>query len=217
MGTPTTKKQGEASKMKLAGEFTFKGSQEEVWDLLLDPEVLITALPGAKKMEKTAEDKYEAEMAVKVGPVSGIFSSTIELSDKVKPESYNMVVNGKGKSGFVKGNAKIRLEKQGDQATLMKYEADLKVGGKLASVGQRLLDTVGKSMAKQSLESMNAALEHQIDPGAKTEYIPPSQAKFAVGVAKDVAGESIKSPKFWGFLFFVGVGIAAVIWYLTKS
>ena len=202
--------------MKLEGEFTFKGSREEVWDLLQDPDVLITALPGAKKMEKTEEDKYEAEMEVKVGPVSGSFSSTIELSDKVEPESYKMIVNGKGKSGFVKGKALISLEEKTENETLMKYAADLQVGGKLASVGQRLLDTVGKSMARQSLESMNAALEHQIDPRAKTEYIPPSQVKFAVGVAKDVAEDSVKNPMFWGVLGVIGVGIAAVIWYFVK-
>ncbi|BBM87438.1 CoxG family protein [Candidatus Uabimicrobium amorphum] len=202
--------------MKLEGEFTFKGSREEVWDLLQDPDVLITALPGAKKMEKTEEDKYEAEMEVKVGPVSGSFSSKIQLSDKVEPESYTMVVNGKGKSGFVKGKAQISLEEKTESETLMKYAADLQVGGKLASVGQRLLDTVGKSMARQSLESMNAALEHQIDPRAKTEYIPPSQVKFAVGVAKDVAEDSVKNPMFWGILGVVGVGIAAVIWYFVK-
>lgn len=202
--------------MKLEGEFTFKGPREEVWDLLQDPDVLITALPGAKKMEKTAEDKYEAEMEVKVGPVSGSFSSTIELRDKVEPESYKMIVNGKGKSGFVKGKASISLDEKSANETLMKYSADLQVGGKLASVGQRLLDTVGKSMARQSLESMNAALEHQIDPRAKTEYIPPSQVKFAVGVAKDVAEDSVKNPMFWGIMTIIGAGIAAVIWYFVK-
>lgn len=202
--------------MKLEGEFTFKGPREEVWDLLQDPDVLMTALPGAKKMEKTGDDRYEAEMEVKVGPVSGTFSSNIQLSDKVEPESYKMVVNGKGKSGFVKGKATISLEEKTQDETLMKYTADLQVGGKLASVGQRLLDTVGKSMARQSLEAMNTALEYQIDPRAKTEYIPPSQAKFAAGVAKDVAGDSMKNPKFWAFIILASAGVAAIIWYFTK-
>ena len=204
--------------MKLEGEFTFSGPRTEVWELLQDPEVLIKALPGATKMEKTDEDKYESVMEVRVGPVSGTFSSTIELSDKVVPESYNMQVNGKGKSGFVKGSATIQLEEKGSDETLMKYAADLKVGGKLASVGQRLLDTVGKSMARQSLESMNAALEHHMGGNTedKAEYVPPSQAKFAAGVAKDVAGDSIKNPKFWALLVILGAGIAGIVWYFTK-
>jgi carbon monoxide dehydrogenase subunit G len=198
--------------MKLEGEFTFQGSREEVWELLQDPEILANSMPGTKKLEKTGEDEYESEMFVRVGPVNGVFNNKVRLKDKVPPQSYTVVMDSKGNAGFAKGTSLVELIEQEPGITLMKYEAELQVGGRLASVGQRLLDTVGKSMTRQSLEAMNRALQARITPAAETgeTYTPPTQADFAKEVAKDVLRESPVTRRIlW---IAAAVVVAIVIW-----
>lgn len=199
------------SLMKISGDFTFEGPREEVWELLQDPDVLITALPGAKQLDKTGEDEYEAKLQVRVGPVNGVFDTQIKLSDKQPPEQYTMQVDSSSPQGFANGSAVVTLTEQGPTTTLMNYDATLQVGGRLASVGQRMLDTVSKSLTRQSLEAMNQALQARLaagkekktdddpiaasKPTSQAEYTPPSQADFARGVAKDVVAETVQSNK----------------------
>jgi carbon monoxide dehydrogenase subunit G len=198
--------------MKLAGEFVFDGSREEVWELVRDPEVLSTALPGAQSLNKISESEYEGMMNVRVGPVSGVFSGRVVVSDEVPPESYTLSVEGRGGPGFAKGTGHVQLIDQGDDTTLMKYEGDVQIGGKLASVGQRMLDTVSKSMTRQGLETLNKALQARKTAeaeGRDVEYTPPSEAEFAVAVAKDLAGE-IFSPEYRTVWVVVAVAILSM-------
>jgi carbon monoxide dehydrogenase subunit G len=133
-----------------------------VWELVRDPEVLSTALPGAQSFEEVGENEYEGKMHVRVGPVSGVFSGRVVVSEEVPPESYTMTVEGKGGPAFVKAVGRVELVDQGDGTTLMKYEGDLQVGGRLISVGQRLLDTVSKKMIRQGLDTLNQALQERM-------------------------------------------------------
>jgi len=186
--------------MKIEGEFTFQGARERVWELLQDPEVLAQTLPGTEKLEKTAEDQYESAMRVQVGPVNGVFSCKVALKDKQPPERYTMLVDSKGAQGFANGAARVELIAQGANSTLMRYQAELQVGGRLAGVGQRLLDTVGRSMTRQALEGLNRALQARIsgDSPAAQAYTAPTQEEFARAVAKDVFRESFRSrPAIW--------------------
>ncbi|MFQ5746982.1 MAG: CoxG family protein [Gemmatimonadota bacterium] len=149
--------------MKVEGEYTFDGPRETVWDLLLDPEVLSRALPGNQKLELTEPDRYEGTMQVQIGPVTaGVFSVSVTVGDKVHPESYTMSVEGRGGIGFTRGTATVRLEAPEPERTLMKYEASLQIGGRVASVGQRLLDSVGKSLTRHGLESLSRELQQRI-------------------------------------------------------
>ena len=193
--------------MKFEGEFTFQGSQEEVWKAILDPEILIRALPGAQSLERVGEDRYEAAMNVRVGPMSGLFNGSVELKEKNYPTGYTLVAEGKGGPGFAKGTADIEFIEQGPQTTLMRYNAEMEVGGKLASVGQRLIDTVGKSMIRQSLEAIDQAMQARLT-GATELPQAPSQAKFAAGVAKDVGRDLAKSPVVW---VVTGVTLLAIV------
>lgn len=195
--------------MHLSGDYTFEGPRDEVWKLLQDPDVLINALPGAKQLDKTGEDEYEAQLQVRVGPVNGVFNTTVRLSDKEPPERYTMHIDSSSAQGFAKGSALVTLTEQDATTTRMNYDADLHVGGRLASVGQRMLDTVSKSLTRQSLEAMNQALQARLDAGKesadgtatssnptpKAAYTPPSQADFARGVAKDVVAGTVRSNK----------------------
>lgn len=204
--------------MKIEGEFTFQGPREQVWELLQDPQVLASVLPGAKKLEKIGEDEYLNEMQVQVGPVNGIFSGKVMLKDKMPPERYTMLVDSKGTSGFAKGAAQVELIQQGASSTLMKYQAELQVGGRLAGVGQRLLDTVGRSMTRQALEALNRALQVRIagDSPATPAYTAPTRAEFARAVAKDLLRESFRArPLIW--IGAAVVIVALVVWIIVKG
>ncbi len=196
--------------MKLEGEYVFNGSQEEVWELVRDPEVLATALPGTQSLDQVGENEYEGEMNVRIGPVGGVFSGKIIVSDEVPPESCTLTVDGKGKPGFANGVGHVNLIPQEDGTTLMKYEGDVQIGGRLASVGQRLLDTTSKSMIRQGLETLNQALEARVATetgGEQVEYTPPSESEFATAVAKDMAGEMFSSSK----VIWIAVAVLIVI------
>ena len=141
--------------MKLNGEFVFDGPQEKVWELLQDPEVLSTALPGTKHITQVSENEYEGEMKIQVGPIVGLFSGKFLFLDAVPPKSYTLTVEGKGKAGFLNGKGQIQLIDQGESKTLMEYQGDIQIGGKLASVGQRLMEMTSKSIIKKGLETIN--------------------------------------------------------------
>jgi len=203
--------------MKLAGEFIFDGSREEVWELVRDPEVLATALPGAQSLNRVSDSEYEGQMSVRVGPVSGTFSGKVVVSDEVPPESYTLSVEGRGAPGFATGTGHVQLVDQGNDTTLMRYEGDVQLGGKLAGVGQRMLETVSKSMTRQGLETLNKALQARKTAraeGREVEYTPPSEAEFAVAVAKDLVGEVFSPEKRMVWVVVAVAILAMAIGYL---
>ena len=203
--------------MRIEGEYIFTGPREEVWDLVRDPEVLATALPGTQNLEQVSENEYEGAMHVRVGPVAGAFSGRIVVSDEVPPESCTLTVDGRGAPGFASGTGHIQLIEQEDDTTLIKYEGEMQIGGKLASVGQRLLDTASKSMIRQGLESLNQALLARMEAeatGEEVEYQPPSEAKFAAAVAKDMAGEMLSQPQTLWAVIAIVAAVAMVVGFL---
>jgi len=192
--------------VKLDGSYVFDGPREEVWKIVRDPQVLATALPGTQSLEQVSENQYAGEMHVRIGPVSGVFAGQIVVSDQVPPESYTLEVEGQGAPGFARGIGHVALVDQGDGTTLMEYEGDMQVGGRLASVGQRLIDTASKSMIRQGLDSLNNALKARLRAqaeGVEIEYVPPTEAEFAAAVARDVAAEMFTPAR--------AIGIAAVV------
>ena len=196
--------------MKIAGEYVFNGPREEVWELVRDPEVLATALPGTQSLTPVSENEYEGKMHVRVGPVAGTFSGRVVASDEVPPESYTLMVEGKGAPGFAKGTGHVQLIDQGDGTTLMKYEGEVQIGGRIASVGQRLMDSASKSMIRQGLETLNKALQTRVAKSEGQEdvkYEPPSETEFAAAVAKDMAGEVLSSSR----VIWIAVAVVIVI------
>jgi len=178
--------------MELKGEYVFDGPREKVWELIRDPQVLASALPGTQSMNQVSETEYEGAMNLRVGPVAGVFTGKVLVSDEAPPERCTLSVEGKGAPGFGKGTGRVHLIDQGDGTTLMQYEGELEVGGKLAGVGQRMIETVSKSMIRQGLESLNAALLARMTAekeGAPVEYAPPSETQFAAAVARDLAAQ----------------------------
>jgi carbon monoxide dehydrogenase subunit G len=198
--------------VKLSGEYLFDGPRDIVWEVLRDPNVLATALPGTQSLEMVEENVYEGKMNVRIGPVAGLFSGRLVVSNEVPPESYTLTVEGKGAPGFGKGSGDCKLIEQEDGKTLMTYEGELQVGGTIANVGQRLIETVANSMAKQAFESLNRSLKTRLAgeaEGVEVEYKAPSEIQFAAGVAKDVVAQ-VFSPEYKNMWITVAVAIVAM-------
>lgn len=199
--------------MKVEGEHLFKGPPQQVWDLFRDTDVMAAALPGTEKMESVGDNKYDAIMNVRVGPVMGEFSGNLVISNEKFPESYTMTVDGHGKPGFLKGSGDITLLDQGESGTLMKYVGEVQIGGKLAGVGQRLMDTVSKSIISQAFETLDRVLAERSAAEVEdreVEYLGASEKDYAAAIAKDMLGGILSAP--WakwllGILIIVVIGL----------
>jgi len=148
--------------MHIEGTYEFEASQKLVWDMLQDTEVLGSIIPGSKGLEEIGPNKFYTGLAVKVGPVNGKFEANIELADVNEPHDYKLLIDGKGPAGHVTGEGQIRLEHV-DGVTTMFYAGDAQIGGKIAAVGQRLLDVAAKQIAKQSLKKLANEIDKKIE------------------------------------------------------
>jgi hypothetical protein len=183
--------------MNIEGTYTFAAPRDVVWPMMLDPDVLANAMPGCEKLEQTGENSYSGILNIRVGPVQGRFNGTIDLSEINAPEGYQLTLKGNGAPGFVNGTGTMELVDEGDSCTV-KYTSDAQVGGRLAGVGQRLLETSARAIVRQSLEALEQQINAKMHPetdadGAvvETAVNPPSQTAFAAGVAKNMLTEII--------------------------
>lgn len=144
----------------LSASYTFAASPTTVWNLLLNPEVVATCLPGCDRLEPLGDDRYRAELTLAVAAVSGQYTGTVAMLDKRPPHSYRLVVEGNGKPGFVKGEATVELIERG-QTTVVNVKGQGQVGGLIARVGQRLLGAASKMM----MDRFFACLQQRLDSG----------------------------------------------------
>jgi carbon monoxide dehydrogenase subunit G len=141
--------------MKIEGTHEIKASRERVYALITDPEVLRRCIPGCESLEKTGEDTYAAIMKAGVGVVKGTFKGNVKLLEMRPPEHYRLEVDGKGGPGFVKGTGDFDLEDQ-DGATLIRYAGEMRVGGTIAGIGQRMIQGAAKMMATRFFTALEA-------------------------------------------------------------
>ena len=136
--------------MKMTGEYRIPAAQQKVWDGLNDPAILQEAVPGCESIERTGPNEFNGAVRAKVGPVSAKFRGKVALTDLDPPNSCKIVGEGTGgAAGFAKGSAVVRLAADGGDATMLSYEVDANVGGKLAQIGQRFIDSTAKKMADE--------------------------------------------------------------------
>lgn len=139
--------------MEMTGEYRIPAPRETVWQALNDPEVLKACIPGCEELEKESDTSFTATVKAKIGPVSARFKGAVTLEDMRPPEGYRIVGEGKGGvAGFGKGGATVNLAEDGDE-TVLTYEAEAKVGGKLAQIGSRLIQGSAKKMADQFFQN----------------------------------------------------------------
>lgn len=144
---------------------------QAVWAALFDPDVLKACVPGCTDLTGSAAEGYEATVVQKVGPVKATFKGTVTMSDVVEGESCTLTGEGKGgAAGFAKGEAKVRLD-PAEGGTLLSYEVDAKVGGKLAQLGSRIVDGFARRMAADFFTRFQAEIEGPVTetPEAATE------------------------------------------------
>ena len=196
--------------MKIAGERRLEHRRERVWAALMDPEVLARTLPGCRALERDTsgegDDAFTGRLEVSVGPVRGEFRGRLEMSELEPPESYRMRLDGRGPSGFLSGKGTVRLEEvggdEGGAATLLRYDLDAQVGGRLAGLGQRLLESSGKAVAAQGLDGLERQLAGTDDSAAPSpepgpepgpEAAVPALAAAATPAAAELAAPATPS------------------------
>jgi hypothetical protein len=210
--------------MKIEGEHILAAPRDLVWQAVMDADVISRVLPGCEDMKPTSPNTFEGAMKIKVGPVEGKFQGSVVLTDLVPPESYHLEMSGKGPPGFVNGKGQIRLEADG-ATTKLCYQVDAQVGGRIASVGQRLLDSSARVITRQALEGLEKQILARVEAaaaGAAAVVVPeapppPSQAEFAAKVAQGVVADLVppeRRPLVYGI---VGLVILAVILLLARS
>ena len=134
--------------MEMTGSHTIPASREKVWEALNDADVLRACIPGCKELEKKSDTELAATVVAKVGPVKATFKGEVTLENLDPPNSYSIVGEGKGGiAGFAKGGANVRLSDAEGGGTQLDYDVDAKVGGKLAALGSRLIDSTAKKLA----------------------------------------------------------------------
>ena len=148
--------------MHIEGSYEFDSERQLVWDVLMDIDVLGSIIPGSKGLSEIGENKYQSKLAARIGPVNGKFEANFELTDIMAPESYGLIVDGKGPAGHVSGAGTIRLEAK-NGGTVMHYAGDAKIGGKIAAIGQRLLDVAARQIAKQALKKLSKQVEARLE------------------------------------------------------
>jgi carbon monoxide dehydrogenase subunit G len=145
--------------MKLTDSRTIQADVATIWAGLLNPDVLKECVPGCTEMSGSPEAGFEATVVQKVGPVKATFKGAVQLSEMIENQSLTMTGEGKGgPAGFAKGGANVRLEADGD-TTILHYDVEANVGGKLAQLGSRIIDGFAKKMADQFFANFQDAVE----------------------------------------------------------
>ena len=140
--------------MEMTGEYKIPAKRSEVWKALNNPDILKECIPGCTELEAIDAQHLKATVALKIGPVSAKFKGEVELSDIIEPKSYRIYGEGKGgAAGFAKGGANVDLEELDENNTVLRYKVDAKIGGKLAQLGSRLIDSTSKKLAGKFFDS----------------------------------------------------------------
>ena len=176
--------------MKMKGEFRVPTDRETVWRALNDTEVLKECLPGCQEIEKTSDTEMAATLVIKVGPVKATFKGGVTLSDLDPPNGYTISGQGQGgTAGFASGEARVKLVEE-EGATVVQYDVDAKVGGKLAQIGSRLIDSTAKKLAKQFFDK----LAEKLGGGEEEETAAEPAPEFAALAEPAPATDPVPPP-----------------------
>ncbi|MFP6744781.1 MAG: carbon monoxide dehydrogenase subunit G [Alphaproteobacteria bacterium] len=196
--------------MDISGEVRIPASRQRVWDALNDPEILRQSVPGCEELEKISDTEFTAKVKLKLGPVKAAFSGKVTLDDLDEPNGYTLRGEGQGGvAGFANGKAMVKLTDDGD-GTLLSYQSHAAVGGKLAQVGQRVIQAASDKLTAEFFTRFSEVVagtpgqepSRQVDSPAET---PESPATTAPGLA----------PWAWGGAVLTFV--VALLWYFGRS
>jgi carbon monoxide dehydrogenase subunit G len=141
--------------VKISGTHTLALTPEEAYRRMQDPTVLASCMPGCESLEETAPDEYKMKMKMALASLSGAFEGQVKIVDRNPPSGFKLIVEGKGKLGFMKGEGLLNFSPAAE-GTEVAYDGDVQVGGTMAAVGQRLIDATAKMMIKKFFEKLVA-------------------------------------------------------------
>ena len=155
--------------MQMNDSQSIPASKQKVWDALNNPAILKQCIPGCQSLEMSASNEMTAMVVIKVGPVKATFGGKVTLSDLDPPSGYRISGEGNGGiAGFAKGSAAVRLSEAGPDTTILSYQVDAQIGGKLAQLGGRLIDSTAKKLAGQFFSSFGELVVAQpTEPGPR--------------------------------------------------
>jgi carbon monoxide dehydrogenase subunit G len=139
--------------MKISGSNVLSAPPERAYEMMQDPEVLARAMPGCEGLEKIGENEYRLKMKMALASLSGAFDGKVRIADQAPPNSFRLLVEGSGKIGFMKGQGLLKFSPH-DSGTEVHYEGDVQVGGTIAAVGQRLIDSTARMMIKRFFDKL---------------------------------------------------------------
>ena len=160
--------------MKIEGSHTIKAPRESLYQLMVDPEILRRCVPGCQSLEAVGDGSYKMTLKAGVGSIKGVFTGSIKLEEMREPEHYKMIVDAKSSAGFLKGEGLIDLAEQGEE-TLVNYIGETSVGGTIAGVGQRMVQSTAKMMAGQFFAAIEAEAVAVLKYEEGGQYMPPKQ------------------------------------------
>ena len=174
--------------MKITGQYTISAPREQVWAALNDLDVLARVVPGCQRLEQVGEHEFEGTLKIGIQAIKGTYHGRIRLEDMRPPEHYRLVANGKGSNGVVDGVGTVDLTEQ-DGQTLLSYGGEAKIGGTLASVGQRLIEGTARQLINQSLKALSEQIAQRAlatapaAPAAEPAPTPAAAAQPPAAVA----------------------------------
>lgn len=195
--------------MEFSGKQRVPSSRQTVWDALINPAILARCIPGCTALSETEPDHYSAEIELKVGPISARFRGKVSLEDKQEPESCRIVGSGSGgAAGFAKGSAQVRLD-ESDGATWVVYDIDIETGGKIASLGARMM----RRVIDANIESFFECLAVEVGGESTTES--PGKARPGtvpkVAHANDQTGAGMPMLRVLDRLAWFGAGVGVTL------
>ena len=202
--------------MDMTGDFRIAAPREAVWKALNDPEILRQAIPGCEELERTADNEFTAKVTVKVGPVKARFTGKVTLSDLDPPNGYKISGEGQGgPAGFAKGGADVKLASDGD-ATILSYNVNATIGGKLAQIGARLIDGTAHKLAEEFFGRFAGLVSAGAAPvaGAAQVATEPAPAPAPVATTSQPAPPSAEAAPGRGlkpWVWVVGLIIVAIL------
>ncbi|KQY54369.1 SRPBCC family protein [Nocardioides sp. Root140] len=181
--------------MRIAGEATLVAPIEKVWNAVLDPHVLVVAIPGCERLEETGEHAYDMTVTAGVAAIRGTYTGTCTLSDLVEHQSLVLVVQGAGAPGTIGATVDVRFECNDDGTTTLLYDADAVVGGMVGGVGQRMLTSVSRRMATEFFSNIERTIAQGV-PGVPPPLAgsTPATEQSAGNLAAEPADRSV-APK----------------------
>lgn len=181
--------------MEMTGEYRISAPRQRVWEALNDPEVLAKCIPGCQELKRESDTELSAKVKSRVGPVSATFTGKVTMSDMDPPRGCKLSGDGQGGvAGFAKGGAEVKLAEDGSE-TVLSYVATAQVGGKLAQIGSRLIDSTAKKMANDFF----GKFAEEVGGKTEAENVPqpaPAPEPEPVAAASQERPPGL-SPKVW--------------------